>query len=426
MWVGCGVDPEPEPAHAITQFAQAKMSLLYRGLQTGDHHVVFSSRLRGGPPASRLTPLPPSPRPGSPCIALTTSTSRRLNRPEPCPEEQEGSPQKLPWAFYHTTWVPITMSPGPPPPGTSSTGRSPLEIWQGLDAVQNLFAASLPWYESKLSKAGLSDASRSSLLDFRTFFRFDIRQLSMSLSSSHLSNLSPNQTRNLFARLDKVLLLLEARIDEHVLVLLSGQQRVLPEIAASPNEGDTGISSIFWAFSRFPAFFARDSSSAPSKQFRNTLLTPPAKSPYLNLEALQSLLGLLDADADPVFKYGHLINLGDGPDDYHPVLHEIEQLNEFLLTLGDMQHTPASSALKTWSMLPTDVLDLSLTREASSRLFNALVHSPVECGDAHRCLLHLTGFRPRDRGRTRPSWDMFLSCCSHPLGWLETHCTVWG
>ncbi|KAK0750656.1 hypothetical protein B0T18DRAFT_463266 [Schizothecium vesticola] len=77
-------------------------------------------------------------------------------------------------------------------------------------------------------------------------------------------------------------------------------------------------------------------------------------------------------------------------------------------------------------MLPTNVLDLSLTREASSRLFNALVHSPVECGEAHRGLLHLTGFRPRDRGRTRPSWDMFLSCCSHPLGWLETHCTVWG
>jgi hypothetical protein len=318
------------------------------------------------------------------------------------------------------------MNPGRLSPSTSNTDRSPLEIWQGLDAVQSLFAASLPWYESKLSKAGLSDASRSSLLDFRTFFRFDIRQLSMSLRSIHPSNISPDLARNLFARLDRVLRLLEARTDEHVLALLSGQHGVLPEIAASPNEGDTGISPIFWAFSRFSAFFARNSSSAPPKQFQSTLLTPLPKSPYPNLEALQSLLGLLDADADPVFKYGHLINLGDGPDEYHPVLHEIEQLNEFLMTLGDMQDTQASPALKTSSMLPTDVLDLSLTREASSRLFNALVHSPVECGEAHQGLLHLTGFRPRKRGRTRPSWDIFLSCCSHPLGWLETHCTVWG
>lgn len=317
------------------------------------------------------------------------------------------------------------MGPDHPSPGnSSSTDRSSLEIWQGLDAVHNLFAASLPWYESKLGKSGLSDASRSSLLDFRTFFRFDIRQLSMSLRSSLISALSPSQAHDVLARLDKVLRLLEARTDAQVLVLLSAQHGSLPKDTASRDEGRAGISSIFWALSRFPAFFARNSSPAPFQQPQGTLSPPP--SPYPKLEALQSLLAQLDHDADPVFKCGYLINLGDGPDEYHQVLREIEQLNEFLMTLGDMHDARETSVSQTWSMLPANMLDLSLTREASSRLFNALVHSPVECGQVHRCLLHLTGFRPRDRVHKRPSWDMFLSCCSHPLGWLETHCTVWG
>lgn len=319
------------------------------------------------------------------------------------------------------------MSPGPPSPGisSSSTGRTSLEIWQGLDAVQNLFAANLPWYESKLSKCGISDASRSSILDFRTFFRFDVRQLSMSLRSIHLSSLSDNQAQDLFARLDKVLHLLEARTEEHVLVLLSGQRGGLPKIATSPDESGAGISSIFWALSRFPAFFSRNSAPGPSNPSRRTPLTPPSKPPYPRLEALQSLLGLLDHDADPVFKYGHLIDLGDSPGEYQEMLHEIEKLNEFLMTLGDIDSSAASPDLK-MRRTPTDVLDLCLTREASCRLFTALVHSPVDCGQPHRGLLHLTGFRPRGRVRTRPSWDMFLSCCSHPLGWLETHYTVWG
>lgn len=383
--------------------------------------MVFATKQRG-PPASQPLhiSLPHLAQARHPKFHVTAdSVPSRSGRRLP----------KTPWNFSSlslTLGFPhITMSPETPSPGISGTGRNSLEIWQGLDAVQNLFAANLPWYESKLCKLGISDASRSSILDFRTFFRFDIRQLSMSLRSSHLSSLADNQARDLFARLDKVLHLFEARTEEHVLVLLSGQRGGQPNIAASPNESGAGISSIFWALSRFPTFFARNSSPDPSNPSRRTPLTPPSKPPYPRLEALQSLLGLLDHDADPVFRYGHLINLGEIPGEYEQMLHEIGKLNEFLMTLRDTDCPQTSPGLKNWST-QTDLLDLSLTREASSRLFNALVHSPVECGQAHRGLLHLTGFRSRGRVRTRPSWDMFLSCCSHPLGWLETHCTVWG
>ncbi|KAK1833039.1 hypothetical protein QBC39DRAFT_432852 [Podospora conica] len=305
-----------------------------------------------------------------------------------------------------------------------TTARSPLEIWRGLEAVQNLFAANLPWYESKLSRAGLSDASRSSILDFRTFLRFDIRQLSMTLGSSvDLASLSTNHAQDLSVRLAKVLHLLDARTDESVLVLLSALDGAVSKVTPSPNKGSTSILSSFWSFSRLSALLASSSSPPQSNQPPSALLTPDSNSPYPNLEALQTLLSRLDHDADPVFKYGHLINLGNTREEYHQVLHEIEQLNEFLMALGDTQETQASPVLKARTT-PTDMLDLTFTREASSRLFTALVHSPVECGQAHRGLLHLTGFRRSDQGRTRPRWDMFLSCCLHPLGWLETRCNV--
>ncbi len=110
------------------------------------------------------------------------------------------------------------------PANSSMAGGSDsvLQNWLSLSTVQALFAADLPWYASKLSRADLSDAGRASILDFRVFFRCDVKQMSSFLRPDReFNHLSEDAAKELEIRLDKILQLFESQIDDDVLAIQS-------------------------------------------------------------------------------------------------------------------------------------------------------------------------------------------------------------
>ncbi|KAF2189301.1 hypothetical protein K469DRAFT_62782 [Zopfia rhizophila CBS 207.26] len=188
---------------------------------------------------------------------------------------------------------------------------------------------------------------------------------------------------------------------------------------------ESGITStLFWAVSKIRSFTSINTSISASTPptIGDTETKTVVNGVYPKLKALKALLENLDDTVDPVFKYGYLINLGNSKDEYKKALKETEQFNEFLASLDDAKSsgTPAQKS----PVNSARVAEIDRARDASHRLFNALAHLPTECGVSHRAMLHLTGFKQRDRGSLRPAYDMFVSCCPKSLEWLESHCLI--
>ncbi len=142
---------------------------------------------------------------------------------------------------------------------------------------------------------------------------------------------------------------------------------------------------------------------------------------YPKLKALKGLLENLHEAADPVFKYGHLINLGNNIREYKGASKALEEFNEFLASLDDAR--PSGSPTQKSPINPREA-DIDRGREASRSLFDALIHLQTGCGIPHTARLHLTGFKRKDRGSFRPAYDMFVSCCQESAGWHESHCLI--
>ncbi|KAL7934268.1 hypothetical protein V8C35DRAFT_302168 [Trichoderma chlorosporum] len=195
------------------------------------------------------------------------------------------------------------------------------QIWMSLTAALDLFTADLPWYASRLKKIDLQDTHRGSIEDFRIFFRYEIKQMATLLRSDRgWSHLSEDSVKEVWTQLSQVLQLLDSQINDDILEICGRYQKNKQDGLESPISN--GITSkLFWAISKIPLVCIM--AGLPTSQAEPEQTTTCPENLYPKLKALGILLGSLDNNDDPVYKFGHLISLGN-KDEYKNALGIVE------------------------------------------------------------------------------------------------------